>query len=183
MDSAFLLVATRHADDVSAGALELVEEPRIDGLGFEPADHVQWRADSGTMALGAWQGTTWPWSEAAWHVEDDQAVMVTGHAWWQGETRAQSRSGWAVDVADSARTEPLAETAERLRGIFAIVRCSASGDVAAASDPLGFRCLYYGESADVAVVSSRAELAAKALAGTGTPAQDALGACWLPYTT
>jgi hypothetical protein len=73
---------------------------------------------------------------------------------------------------------------EQLRGIFAFVRLSASGEVEITSDPLGFRCLYFGESADEVVVSSRAQLVAKVLAGsTRPPTPDALAMCWLAYTT
>lgn len=183
MDSAFLLIAARQARGLRPGWLELVEEAWIDGLGFEPADHVQWRDDSGTVAFGAWQGPTPQPDATVWHVDDDQLVMAVGHGWWRDQGGPPSTSRWASQLAHASRRVGLSKMVEQLRGIFAIVRLSASGEVAITSDPLGFRCLYFGESADVVVVSSRAPLVARALAGKRRPIRDSLAMCWLAYTT
>ena len=71
--------------------------------------------------------------------------------------------------------------AEGAHGIHALVDLRSDGTGSIVADPLGLRCIYYGENAEAFVVSSRAALVAEAL---GTAAQrDARGAAWLPYAT
>jgi hypothetical protein len=184
VDSAFLLVAAKHAGDLPPVALELVQDPRARGLGFEPTAHVQWRDNAGTIVFGGWQGPTPRPDASAWHVDGNHLVMALGQAWWRDLTGEPARSLSASDLAHASRRLPFDEVVEDLRGIFAIVRLGAGGDAAVATDPLGFRCLYLGESPDAVAISSRAELVARGLNADGrAPVRDALGSCWLAYTT
>jgi hypothetical protein len=183
VDAAFLVVAAKRPGGVPQRSAAVVEAPRISGLGFDPAAHVSWRDSSGAIAFGAWQPSPASPATTSWQVDSDQVVVATGHPRWRDQ-RWLPPGQWAAQLASATRRAPLREVAERLRGVFAIAWLSVGGEVAVVTDPLGLRCIYYGENHDVVAVSSKAALVAQALVGEGQqPPRDAISACWLAFST
>lgn len=131
VDSAFLLLCAKRGRHVDATALMTVEERWIEGLGFDPADHLQWSDESGSIVLGAWQRPSARSDESAWHVTNDRVAMAVGHAWWRDGTGRPLRRVTAASLADAGMSDPPADTVEHLRGIFAMLGCSAGGEPAA----------------------------------------------------
>jgi hypothetical protein len=185
VDAAFLVVAGKHPDAVGERQRRVVGsvKPTHLELGFRARSHLFWRSRTGDVACGAWQAAPPSPGGSAWHVDDDQVVVVTGSVRWRN--RPWPPDGhWAAHLAAAARHVPLFDVAEHLRGVFAIVRIAGGGAVSVLPDPLGLRCVYYGENDDVVVVGSRAALVAEVLAGAdGSPSRDVRSTCWLAFTT
>jgi hypothetical protein len=182
VDAAFLVVAGKHPSGLAPEYHPLVEAGQRPGLGFRSAGHASWHDDNRRVAFGAWQLPPVSPQETAWQIDPDQVVMAVGWLRWrnQGWPPATQR---AAQLARATRRAPLRDVAGQLRGVFALVWMNADGHVAVATDPLGLRCVYYGENDDVVAVSSKAALVAEALA-IGRPApRDVLHTCWLAFTT
>jgi hypothetical protein len=183
VDAAFLVVAGKRPDGVAPPYRAVVEAPRIAGIGFEPTAHISWRDNSGAIWFGAWQPSSASPGSTSWQVDSDQVVVATGHLRWRNQPWLPPDQ-WAAQLASATRRARLPEVAERLRGVFAIAWLSVGGDVAVVTDPLGLRCIYYGENDEVVAVSSKAALVAQALVGEGQqPPRDAVNACWLAFST
>jgi hypothetical protein len=183
VDAAFLLVVGKRHKGLDTRWRDLTQAAHPPGLGFRSANHVSWRNRSCTIELGAWQPEPEA-PDAPWRIADDRVVLTIGDVRWHAQ--AERPPGCCVD--DLARTTehtPLPDVARDLDGVFAVVTVSADGDVDATTDPLGLRCIYYGEDDDVVAISSKAALAAGALAASeGRPvARDRFNPCWLVFTS
>ena len=182
MDGAFLVVAGKHAGALGAQHHASVERSSPPQLGFEAGGHVSWHDQSGRVLLGAWQRPPVGHHGAAWHVDDEQVVMTTGFVRWHGQPWLPEDQ-WARQLAGAIGRVPIRDIVERLRGVFAVVRASREGEVTVFADPLGYRCVYYGETDDVIAVSSKARLVAEMLeSGNAPPPRDVLNTCWLAYS-
>jgi hypothetical protein len=183
VDAAFLVVAGKRPGAVRDHHRHAVDSAEPAHLGFRPGAHVSWRHRSGELAFGAWQLSPVDDGELAWHIDTDQVVMSAGEVRWRGRT-CQPEGDWARQLARATQRAPLIDIVERLHGVFALVQIGAGGRVAAVTDPLGLRCLYYGETSDIVAISSKAAMVAGALVDSGEQsARDALSAAWLAFTT
>jgi hypothetical protein len=183
VDAAFLLVAGKHPGAAGERHYRVVGSVEPPHLGFRAGSHLSWRSRTGDVVCGAWQAAPPSPDGSAWHVDDDQLVVVTGSVRWRNRPWLPEDQ-WAAQLAASTQGVPLFDVAEHLRGVFVVVRIDGGGEVSVLPDPLGLRCVYYGENDDVVVVSSRAALVARVLAGAdGTPARDVRSTCWLAFTT
>jgi hypothetical protein len=182
VSSAFLLLATKQPGSLPPRVAALAQRAQIDGLSFRPTDHVYWQDDSRALAIGAWQGPPSVLGERAWCVSDGQLVTMVGHSRWVGGPRRPRRPR-AAEVADALQDTRFGDVIEQLEGVFSVLRATSDGEVSIGTDPLGFRCIYYAETPNVVVVSSRAWLVASALAVTHRPMPDALNTAWFAYTT
>jgi hypothetical protein len=154
----------------------------VPGLGFEVAGHVSWCDSRGAVAFGAWKPSSAP-RASPWATDAGQVVMATGQVRWRGQAWLPEDE-WARQLATAMQRAELRDVVQRLHGVFSLVRVITGGDVAVVTDPLGMRCVYYGETNDVVAVSSKAALVAEALADEGQPpARDATSSCWLAFST
>jgi hypothetical protein len=182
VNSAFLLLASKRPGSLHPRVAALAQRAQVDGLSFRPTDHVHWQDDSRAVAIGAWQGAPSVPGERAWCVSDGQLVITVGHSRWVGRPRWPPRPR-AAEVADALQDTRFGDVIGQLEGVFSVLRATSDGEVSVGTDPLGFRCIYYGATPNVVVVSSRASLVASALAVTHRPMPDALNTAWFAYTT
>jgi hypothetical protein len=184
MDAAFLAVVRKHESsmwehrrDVTARA-----DPSS-SLGFRARGHLSWCDPGGSVAVGAWQGPPVSPAGTAWEVGDDGVVVPVGMLRWRHRTWLPE-GRWASEVARAATGTSLRDLCEQLRGVFALARASRDGRVEVIADPVGLRCVYYGETDDAVAVASKASLVAAALGSPDRPApRDLPNACWLAFTT
>jgi hypothetical protein len=182
MDAAFLVVAGKHPDAVADRHRNLVGSPDVCHLGFRPAGHVSWHDRSGAIAFGAWQPSPALPGTTAWHIDAQQVVMTTGQVRWRNQTWLPEGQ-WAGQLASATRGASLRDVADRLHGVFAVVQLTAAGQVTLVTDPLGLRCVYYGENDKVVAISSKAAIVAEALAEGHPPVRDVFSTCWLAFST
>ena len=184
MDAAFLLVTGKGPNGVGPRCRDLTDATQPVGLGFRSARHVWWRNESGTVELGAWQPEPMVPDAAPWRIDHDRVVMAIGN--FDGVTQGGRSKDCCLDqLARTTGRTLLRDVAGELDGVFALVAVSARGDVDVATDPVGLRCVYYGEDDDVVAVSSKATLVAGVLAANGgRPIErDCLHPCWLAFTS
>jgi hypothetical protein len=179
----FAIVVSRTGRPLERWALDLFEARARAEVVFPPDRHTTWTNDRRTVWFAGWQaaGRRGP-LEPCWHLEGADLTVVAGRAWPRGD----GWSGTAPVVAQLAghlRAQPLVGGAEALAGTYVVASMAAQKPTAVATDPVGIRPLYWGRSAEVVVLSTRAAVAASVLAAaTGTvPRRDALGAGWLAY--
>jgi hypothetical protein len=179
----FAVVASRTGRPLEPSVLDLLEARGRAEVPFPSDRHVTWANDSGTVWFAGWQaaGKRGP-LEPCWHLDGEDLTAVAGRVW----PRCNGWSGAAQVVAQLARhlrTQPLVGGAEALAGTYVVASMAAAGPCAVAADPLSIRPLYWGDSADVVVLSTRPAVAASVLAAAaGTvPRRDAVGAGWLAY--
>ena len=94
--------------------------------------------------------------------------------WHSSEPAGVSAELWAA-----VRDEPLQDVACRLRGTFVAAAFDRRGNGSVVVDPVAFRCLYIAHTEDALIVSSRAELVARALGTDGGVVRDKTRAAWL----
>lgn len=183
MDAAFLLVIGKDHNRLGTRCCDLTRATQPPGLGFRSGRHVSWRSRSSMIEVGAWQPEP-DAGDAPWHIADDRVVVTIGSVRWRSPAE-RSPSSCVDDLARATEHTPLPDVARDLDGVFAAVTVSADDDVDAATDPLGLRCIYYGEDDTVVAISSKAALVAGALAASeGRPmARDRFNPCWLVFTT
>lgn len=180
MEAAFVLIAAKPGCRPSEHHLALVAADDPPGLGFDAKDHLLWSDDAGSLIIGAWQRESADLSRR-YHVGEGRLALTVGTVRWRGE-RWADEGQWAGQLAVAVRTAPLAPLAEQLDGVFAALTAFPDGRATVVHDPFGYRCLYYGETSDVFVVSSRAPLTAAALTSAGSAPRDAWAIGWLAYT-
>lgn len=179
MDAAFLLIVRKHPGPGALGRVPPSEQST--DLGFEARHRLEWSDLSGAVGLVCWHAE--PDRDAgAWHERDDDIGFLTGHLRWRDEVW-EPPARWAEHLVTAAPARPLSDLHDRLRGLFAAGHLTRAGDGWVITDVLGLRCLYWGEDDEVVVLSSRAALAAQALARPGeAPPRDPVSACWLAFT-
>jgi hypothetical protein len=161
----------------------LVEMPRVRGLGFDAVGHMYWQDEPGDLVLGAWHSSDDEPPDVAWYADPQRVVLCIGHPRWRGRPWL-SNPLLASQVAGALEHEPLPNVVSNLAGFYAVVELTRAGHGVALSDPLGFRCVYYGETDQVIAISSRAALVAHALTREGErPARDPEGVSWQAFTT
>jgi hypothetical protein len=183
VDAAFLVVVSKSSTGLRSDAINAAIEPSASDLGFEPDGRVQWRDAKTTIAFQGWQAAPVALGQNMWWVDDQQVLMSTGHHRWRHQPWSADRQ-WANELVRATRRAGLVDATERLHGIFSIVWLDASGLGTVVADPLGLRCVYYGETDDVVAVASRPALVARAL----TPPErrltrDPAGTAWLAFTS
>jgi hypothetical protein len=175
--TAFLLTVEKQAGAPSPAGR--VRAARTSDLGFESRRQGEWTDRSGAVHLAWWHGD----APGGVHERDDGIVIVSGDLRRAGQ-RWGTGEGCASKLMTDASSRSLPALRDDLRGVFASVLVTADGDGWVVADPIGHRCLYYGEDDRRLVVSSRASLAGQALAGgDAPPSRDALGVSWLAFTT
>ncbi|MEO7571152.1 MAG: hypothetical protein ABIX10_01820 [Acidimicrobiales bacterium] len=166
--SAFVLVIDKHSSSRPGAGLRLPGSPGVVELGFEASCEADWTDRSGAVRMRCWSERP-----GAWEERDGNLTFVAGDL----------RRGQLVDGAPPDQPAPTVSLRQGWKGVFASVVLTAAGDGLARTDPIGHRCLYAAEDDRSIVVSSRASLAARTLAGTRTPPRDGFGMCWLAFTT
>jgi hypothetical protein len=183
MQSAFLVIAVKPGRRPTATARHLTREEKPTGLTFRPGGHVCWSGDNARISVGVWQDETVSEDGARWHVTGERITATVGHLRWRGRPWSADVT-WAAALSGAVGRDSMRAVADELVGVFAAASFESSGRGTVLSDPLGFRCVYYGETDDVFVASSRATLAAAALAPDGErPARDPIGVAWLAFST
>ena len=183
LNAAFLVLMAKRRASLARRHVDLVEAPQVRGLGFDAAGHFSWQGDTDDLVLGAWHSGGDEPADVPWHADPQRVVICIGHPRWRGRPWRSNRL-LASQVAGALEHEPLTRVASNLGGFYAVVELSPAGHGIALSDPLGFRCVYYGENDDVVAISSRAALVAKALTGPGErPTRDPECVSWQAFTT
>jgi hypothetical protein len=183
LNAAFLVLMAKRRASLARRHVDLVEAPRLRGLGFDAVGHRLWQDDAGDLVLGAWHSSGDEPADVAWYADPQRAVLCIGHPRWRGRPWRSNRL-LASQVASALEHEPLTGVASSLGGFYAVVELTRAGHGIALSDPLGFRCVYYGENDDVVAISSRAALVAEALTRAGErPTRDPECVSWQAFTT
>jgi hypothetical protein len=182
MDVAFAIAARRRPGRWKQGPFLDVGSPDAEIIGFEPNAHMEWHNADGSLTLVAWQGANGWRNAVGWRVDGDQVVIATGHHRWRGERWAHP-ADWTMQLASRVERQPLAKlVVDELQGVFALAHLRATGDGTVVTDPLGLRCLYYGQTPEVFVVASRSALVAAVLAAPNMrPKRDARSTSTLAY--
>lgn len=180
MDLAFLLLVAKPGRRLSREQLLLTTLAAPAGLHFRPDRHDHWEDQRLRVSIGCWRRRSDARTAGAWSADEHGVAVTTGPVRIAG--RAWEPTGqWAATCRASIGD---AESGmRRLRGIFTLVRLDESIDGFVVSDPLGLSFSYHGENADVAVIGSRAELVARAVASPRSPSLDPLGVCGLAYSS
>lgn len=185
MHCAFLVLAARPGRSLEDWQLALARSSRPPGLHFEPAQHAVWSDDAGRLTVGFWQGGIGsPPGERCerWATPARRFVASTGHLRWSGRPWAPEAQ-WAELLDARLRTVTLADVVRELRGVFTVLELGSDGTGAVASDPLGMSFVFEAATAASVVLSSRAELCARAItAPPARPARDGVAACWPAYS-
>lgn len=178
MDAAFVLVVAKRPgvqlQDRAAPSGEQLD------LGFAPRHRLDRTMHAGALQVTAWHAEADP-DSGAWHEGDAGLSMFAGqlrwhgHSWYPPDVRA-------ARLARSASACAVDELQDELRGVFVAAHVDDLGNGWVCTDPLGLRCLYWGEDDDVVVIATRAALVARALSPRSRPQRDALAGCWLVFT-
>ncbi len=180
MELSFLVVAAKPRRRISDHQLRLMASSQPPGLHFVPGSHLFRRNDECTFAIGIWQEPLNA-SDSRWSTDPTTTTWSTGHLRRRGRPWPPE-GGWASELVAATQDVRLPELAEELAGVFTAGHAHEEGTCTLVSDPLGYRLIYYGESADVGAASSRAVLVAQALAQDGKPPErDPISAGWLAY--
>jgi hypothetical protein len=181
VELAFLVVTAKRQRRIVEQRLHQLSSAQPDGLSFTPRSHLFWANDQRTIAVGIWQDCANTTDAGRWSTSETATTWSTGHLRWRDRLWLPE-SEWAKRLATATQDAPLSHLVHDLAGVFIVGR-AGDGRCALVSDPLAYRLMFYGESDDVAVVSSRAALAARALAREGeSPPRDPFSTCWLAYS-
>jgi hypothetical protein len=177
------VVASRTGRPLDPSVLDLFQIRGSAEVPFPPARQVTWTNDARTIWFTGWQAPSRrSHQEPRWHADADGLTAFAGHLW-------PRRDGWsgtatiAVQLARHLRQRPLVGSADELAGVYTVASLARDGPCSVAADPVGAGLLYWGESPDALVLSTRAAVAASLLAvAKGTaPRRDVLGTGWLAY--
>jgi hypothetical protein len=180
----FAIVASRNGRRLPDQLLDRLHDRTCPDVPFDAGSHLVWSNEQRTVSFGGWQDASDDESAAHhWHVDGNRLTAFTGHVWprhdgWRGG------DPWAQQLAEHLRSTPLTDGTDDLAGIYIAVSLHRRGGGSVAADPLGVGLVYWGQGREIAVISSRASLAASLLAAEdGTvPRRDAIGAGWLAYS-
>jgi hypothetical protein len=163
----YALVVASAGRRIPPSVVSRLRDPAERAVPFVARRHVTWSDESETVWFGGWQST----GEddpigGRWHCEDGTLTAFTGHAWprvgpWRGDRP------WAAQLAEHLRSSPLPQATDGLLGVFTALSIDARGCGVIAGDALGLSLVFRAHHPDFTVLSSRASLAAVALAAGG----------------
>jgi hypothetical protein len=178
----FVVVASKPGRTIPRHALEILRLEDLPELVFEPKAHVSWLSNSRDVAFGGWQAAPTVFGTGDhWNIRRSSLTAFAGYIWptaggWTTE------GSWAAQLANWCDRRHLAGSIDCLTGIYAAVSVSAEGSGWVVSDPLGMCVLYVGETPEISVISNRASLTARLIAGPNrVPERDPIAAGWLAY--
>jgi hypothetical protein len=179
----FAIAASQTGRPLDPAVLELFDARAAAEVPFPSDRSVTWTNAAGTIWFSGWQarGRANP-QELRWHVDPNGLTAFAGRVW-------RRRDGWsgtasvASALAHHLERQPLVGSADALAGVYVVASLARHGPSAVAADRLGVAPLHWGQSPDVAVLSTRAAVAAALLAAAqGTsPQRDVFTTGWLAY--
>ena len=180
----FALVVAKPGRTVPPAVLDLLDERSPADLPVAAESHVRWSDDNGRTVYGGWQtGADHLGVGSHWEVRPDGLTAFSGHLWRHGIAWSGG-STWAAQLADRLAAVPLVASLEDFHGVYTAVSVSAAGDGCVTGDPFSFGALYWAESDDVFVVSTRSSLAARIVTPPGRrPARDGEPVASISYCT
>ncbi len=180
----YVVIAGRNGDPVAPDLAARLHDPAPSSLAYDPDVAHRWQSGNGHTVVAAWElGPGMLGVGSRWEVRPDGLTTFSGHLWRRG--RAWSGDGtWAAQLADHLAGQPLAADLERFEGVYTVTSLDGHGHGCIANDPLGFRLLYWAQTPEHVIVSTRAEVVAWLLAGAGRrPAVDREAAASLAFTS
>lgn len=163
----YALVVASGGRRIPASVVARLHDPAERAVPFVARRHVNWSDESGSVLFGGWQSTGDDDPIGGrWHCEDGTLTAFTGHTWprvgpWPGDRP------WAAQLAEHLRSHPLPQATDGLLGVFTALSIDRRGCGAIAGDALGLSLVFRAHHPDFTVLSSRASLAAVALAAGG----------------
>ena len=160
----FAIAASQTGRPLDPAVLELFDPRAAAEVPFPSDRSVTWTNAAGTIWFSGWQarGRANP-QELRWHVDPNGLTAFAGRVW-------RRRDGWsgtasvASALAHHLERQPLVGSADALAGVYVVASLARHGPSAVAADRLGLAPLHWGQSPDVAVLSTRAAVAAALLA-------------------
>jgi len=174
----FVVVTGRRGSPVPAEMLRRLEDPAPPVLAFEPDVSHRWRSDGNRVAVAAWEADAAALEVGSrWHDDVHGVTTFSGLIWNRG-WGWQRDLPWAFQLSRLLRLKRFeVSDTDRLEGIGAFASIDEVGRGVVANDPLGFGALYWAETADAFIVSSRAAVTAWLATPAGrTPSIDATAA-------
>lgn len=178
----FVVVQTKPGRMLPPAVLNLLNDPKASDVPFVADDHVHWQDPTGRLHFAGWQvGADQLGVGSRWEVRPGGVTAFTGHVWLGPNPWDQGRS-WAAQMADELERRGLAERANDIEGVGAVVSLSGNGSGVVTADPLGVGMVYVADTPDLTVIGSRAALVARAAAGGADPRPDVTGSGWLAFS-
>jgi hypothetical protein len=177
----FAVVIAKPQRTIPPPTLELLRRRAVEGLAFDPEDHVVWVTPSASVAFAGWQAGTETFGVGShWEAGQDRLTAFAGYLWPHGEPWAAGRT-WGSQLQQRAATQPLPEACDAFAGVYVATDLRRDGTGCIVTDPLGLGVVYSASHDDYVVFSTRAAVAAHLAHPTGAPRRDALGVGWLVY--
>ena len=159
-----------------------VEKARaaVGRLLFEPETASEWATSTKQITYLGWQSPHVSLDVGShWDINPRGVTGFTGWAWLK--TPGSPHRSWAAQLAEYLDGAGLDRALEELYGSYTLVRLADDDTGYVAADPFGIGLLYRGDTPDVTVVSSRADVVAAAITRSGPPARDLTTMGWLPF--
>lgn len=160
----------------------MLRSPGRADLPLVPDATTSWQNRNGSIVFAGWQATSpVPGVGSHWHGDGAGLTAFAGHLWPRTGLWHPSEP-WAAQLAAKLRRDGVPGSYEDFFGVYTAAHLTDEDRGFVFSDPFGVGLLFYGERRDLFVVSNRASIAARVLAGPRkVPSRDILGVCWTSF--
>ena len=162
IDCAFVVRVGKGSERV---IMPLDSKPTAETTGFEVSSHWSWSDAAHRVRLDVWNADPHAAPAAPTAPSDGISLLVGNRRGHDGHFDFGGLNNDGPEACVDGR-----------QGVYAALALRPDGSGSVWNDPLGFRCLYIGESADEFVVGTRASLVALA---SGAASKDLTHAAWL----
>ncbi len=181
---AYALVVARPGRRVPPDVTAALRDARPSEVPFTCEAHTFWQDDEGRTQYGGWERASAAFPAGRHHAIRPAGLTAFSGLLWPIGTAWRPDADWAVQLSERFAAHPLHQSLDGYQGVYTAVSVTADGDGRVATDPMAFGALYRAESADVVVVSTRSDLAARLVAPPGIAvARDVVAMASLAYCT
>lgn len=181
---AYVVIASKKGRPIDPSLLDNVRHPDLPELFFTPESHLFWSNNSGSVVYCGWQGVTDVAGVGShWHQTAHNLTAFTGYMWPKSGMWAPERAS-AEQLSDFCRDHNALDTYDAFFGLYTAVHLSKEerGPGYVITEPFSVAQLYKAENEEVLVISSRANLAARAITvADEEPERDLMAAGWLSF--
>lgn len=159
------IVVLKPGRTIPSAVLAELDEKKRD-VTFPLGGHERWSSEGGQVQAAGWWADDVPDVATSWHRRDRDVTASSGHIWIDAKPWQSDRPVSAQLAAWCSGNE-VSRNIERLDGVFTLLHLRSDGSGWVTADALGLGLLYRSETAEVDVISNRAELAASLVGAAG----------------